>query len=291
MAKKQYTAAQKKAYAKRMAKKRKGGYKRRYTGNQIISRPLLPQTQKVSMRYVTRFTIDPKAIASGALDISNTISTYGLSWNNMNKIDQTSHSAHSAMDGMVNHQPRMYDQYGLFYDRCTAIGAKAKLTFSCMERVIGLQTKDHTGSVTGTLDTIADPLPCYVGYIKSTYADDAVVAEKFDNMLEKNELVYRQLVDQDKPQTLYAKWSLNKEPSRKYSLQLEPHQMQDDWGAPFNTDLIISQIRHLHLFAHPMSTQETRSGHTGFADPGPVDVCVEMDIICLLSDRKEVAKS
>ena len=287
-----YTAAQKRAYAKRMRNRKSKPYKKRYnTGNMIISRPLLPQTQKVALRYVTRVQINPTSIESGAADTSHAITTYNLSWNNLNDIDQSSVAVASAMEGIRNHQPRMYDQYAQFYNKITAIGGKAKMTFLAQDRVVALQTKDHLGHVTGTLDTICDPLPCYVGYLNAQWADDANPTAKFDDLLEKKEIRYKKLVDQDKPQTLYAKWSLNKEPSRKYSLQLESHQMQDDWGAEFNHDLISTQMRHLHLFAHPMSTQETRSGVSGFKDPEPVDVTVEMDIICILSDRKEVQKS
>lgn len=288
-----YTAAQKKAYARRMAKRKgkKNYKKKKYTGNMLISKPLLPQTQKVMLRYVTRVQLNPTAIESGAADTANHVTTYALSWNNLNDIDQTSVALTHNMEGARNHQPRMYDQYGSFYNKITAIGAKAKLTFACHERVVGLQTKGPTGTVTGTIDTICDPLPCYVGYLNSQWADNSAVSAKFDDLLEKREIVYRKLVDQDKPQSLVAKWSLNKEPSRRYSLQLESHQMQDDWGAAFNQDLVSTQMRHLHLFAHPMSVQETRSGHSGFKDPEPIDVCVEMDIICVLSDRKEVTQS
>lgn len=257
----------------------------------IISRPLLPQTQKVAMRYVTRVQLNPVAIESGAADTSHAVNTYSLSWNNLNDIDQSSVAVASAMEGSRNHQPRMYDQYAQFYNKITAIGAKAKITFLAQDRVVSLLTKDHLGHTTGTLDTIADPLPCYVGYLNSQWADNAAVNAKFDDLLEKKEIRYKKLVDQDKPQTLYAKWSLNKEPSRRYSLQLEAHQMQDDWGAAFNSDLVSTQMRHLHLFAHPISTQETRSGLAGFKDPEPVDICIEMDFICILSDRKEVQKS
>lgn len=284
----------KKPYKKKSYKRR---YKKKYTGNMIISRPLLPQTQKVGLRYVTRFQINPVEIASGAADTSHAINTYTLSWNNLNDIDRTSVSAQSGMEGMRNHQPRMYDQYSTFYNKITAIGAKAKITFLAQDRVVGLQTRGPhsvthpSGEVTGTLDTICDPLPTYVGYLNSQWADNHNVAAKFDDLLEKKEIVYKKLVDQDRPQTMYAKWSLNKEPSRKYSLQLESHQMQDDWGAEFDVNLISTQMRHLHLFAHPMSTQELRNGHNGFSDPEPVDVCVEMDIIAVLSDRKEVSKS
>lgn len=257
-----------------------------------ISRPLLPQTQKVGMRYTTRFTIDPAAIKSDLHDAANLIQTYSLAWNNLYDVDQTSNALFHAMEGSRNHQPRMYDQYATFYDMNTVIGAKAKITFTAMERIVATQTKNAAGAVTGSIDNICDPLPCYVGYLNSSFADNSAVSVKIDDVIEQKQAVVRKLVSQDKPVTLNAKWSINKEPSRRYDLELETGQSPGyGWGTPFGHDLVHTYMRHLHLFAHPLSTQETRSGHTGFDNPGPVDVAVEMDFICVLSGRKDVAKS
>lgn len=279
---------------------KKKEYKKRYrkkwnnSSNMIISRPLLPQTQKVGMRYTTRIQINPNAVESGAADSAHTVQTYSLSWNNLNDIDQTSVAVTHAMDGARNHQPRMYDEYAVFYNKITAIGAKAKFTFLNSDRVITQYMRNEHGVVTGSLDHVVGPIPCYVGYLNSQYADNSAVSEKFDNLNEKNEIRYKRLCNPDKPVSMTAKWSLNKEPSRKYGLQLESSQMSDDWGSQFNHDLVATQRRYIHLFAHPITTQEHRSGlttDTSFKDPEVIDVQVEMDIICVLSDRKEVSQS
>jgi len=293
-----YTAAQKRAYAKRMAKKkgpRKYNRKRRNnTSQMVISRPLLPQTQKVSMRYTTRCTITPATIASDLTDAANNVALQTFVWNNMNDPDYT-HGAtyvNTHADGALNHQPRMYDQYGAFYNKCTCIGAKAKITFLARDRLINAphtEPSDDSGHTTVlTQQIIAPPKPCYVGYLKSTHADNASPSEKYDNLNEKKEIVSRMLIDPDKPVTMYAKWSLNKEPSRRYNLQLENAQMADDWGALFNQDLIVTQRRYLHLFAHPCSVQETGTVSGAVT---PIDVSVEMEYIVILSDRKEVGQS
>lgn len=296
-----YTAAQKRAYARRMAKMKKGKYKKknyrkkRNTGNMVISRPLLPQTQKVSMRYTTRCIITPSTIASDLTDTAGNIAIQSFSWNNLNDPDYT-HGAtfvNSHADGALNHQPRMYDQYAAFYNKCTAIGAKAKMTFLARDRLINAPHTEptgdgSTGSVILLQNILAPPKPCYVGYLKSQFADNSQVNEKYDELNEKREIVSKMLIDPDKPVTMYAKWSLNKEPSRRYQLQLENAQQSDDWGAQFQHDLVASQRRFLHLFAHPCSVQETGvvSGPVT-----PVDVAVEIEYICVLSDRKEVGQS
>lgn len=300
-----YTAAQKKAYAKKMAKMRgkkkyKKNYKKRYnTSSMVISKPLLPQTQKVALRYTTRCTITPATIASDLTDAANNVALQTFIWNNMNDPDYTHGSTfvNSHADGALNHQPRMYDQYGAFYNKITCIGAKAKITFLARDRLINAPHTEpdpnnddmgHSDTVTLTSQIIAPPKPCYVGYFKSTHADNASPSEKYDNLNEKKEIVQRMLIDPDKPVTMYAKWSLNKEPSRKYNLQLENAQMADDWGALFNQDLIVTQRRYLHLFAHPCSVQETGTVSGAVT---PIDVAVEMEYICILSDRKEVQQS
>ena len=294
-----------KYYRKKNPKKRKQ-YKKKYvkkkrynTSNMVISRPLLPQTQKVSMRYTTRLAITPATIASDLTDTAGNVALQTFIWNNLNDPDYTHGITYtnSHADGALNHQPRMYDQYGAFYNKITCIGAKAKITFLARDRLINAPHTEpdpnnddvgHGDTVTLTGQILAPPKPCYVGFLKSTHADNATPAEKYDELNEKREIVQRMLIDPDKPVTMTAKWSLNKEPSRRYGLQLENAQMADDWGALFNHDLIVTQRRYLHLFAHPCSVQETGTVSGAVT---PIDVAVEMEYICILSDRKEVGQS
>lgn len=288
---KNYTAAQKKAYAKRMAKKKKNyrnnkRYKyKKHSSNMVISRPLLPQTQLVSMRYTTRNIIQPSQIASDITDVASAVGLHTFHWNNLFDPDYTSSQApNHSMDGARNHQPRMFDQYSTFYNKQTVIGAKAKITFMAVDRAVDA---DPTADVNFQF---IEPQPLFVGYLKSQYADEAQPAERFDDLDESKSIVYKRMVDPNKPQVFTAKWSLNKEPSRKSKLQLEASQMSDDWGADFAHDLISTQRRYLHLFAHPISVQETHS-RINEGTPTPVDFHIEMEFITLLSDRKDVGQS
>lgn len=272
----------KKPYKKRTYKRK--SYRRRNTGNYVISRPLLPQTQKVSMRYTTRVKIQPAQIMSDITDAGSSVSVYTMIWNNLHDPDYTSQAVQHGMDGARNHQPRMFDQYGAFYNKQTCIGAKAKITFLAVDRAVDSDPGSDVNF------QFMEPQPVFVGYLKSQYADDAMPSVKFDDLDESKSIVYRRLVDPNRPLTMTAKWSLNKEPSRKSRLQLEASQQEDDWGADFSHDLVSTQRRYLHLFAHPISTQETHS-QINEGTPTPIDVHIEMEFITLLSDRKDVHQS
>lgn len=275
--------------------------RRRTTGYELISRPLLPQTQKVGMRYTTRVKLNPPAIKSGNLEAANNLQLYTLAWNNLNDIDQMSvQQVHHTMDGARNHQPIMYDQFKQFYDKNTVIGARARITFSAQDRMVmtpiygpvssanPVHVAQGFGDITGYQEKVCDPIPCYVGFLNAQYADDKQPAVKLDEVMEKREARYRMLVDQNKPAVFNTKWSINKEPTRRNNLELESGLYPGSgWGALFEQDVIHTQMRHLHLFAHPVSTKEV----AGFTDPGEIDVSVEMDFIVVLSDRKEIAQS
>jgi hypothetical protein len=284
---KKYTAAQKRAYAKRMAKmnkKKSNNRKKAYSGGLVISRPLLPQTQLVSMRYTTRNVIQPAQIMSDITDSAGSVGIHTMHWNNLYDPDYTSSTTSHHMDGARNHQPRMFDQYGAFYNKQTVIGAKAKITFMAVDRAV-----DSDPGADVNFQFI-EPQPLFVGYLKSQYADDAAPSKKFDDLDESKSIVYKRLVDPNKPATFTAKWSLNKEPSRRSRLQLEASQQEDDWGADFSHDIISTQRRYFHIFAHPISVQETHSS-INEGTPTPVDVHIEMEFITLLSDRKDVSQS
>ncbi len=172
--------------------KNKRRYNKKYSSNMLISRPLLPQTQKVSMRYTTRLTIQPATIASDLTDAANNVALQTMIWNNLNDPDYTHGSTYvnSHADGALNHQPRMYDQYGAFYNKVTCIGAKAKITFLARDRLINAPHTEpdpnnddlgHGDTVTLTSQILAPPKPCYVGYLKSTHADNASPTEHYDD--------------------------------------------------------------------------------------------------------------
>jgi len=284
----------KSGYRKKSKKKpsnKKKYTNRKYSGNMVISRPLLPQTQKVGMRYTTRFRIDPPATvpaSSTGVGTASDFQKHSFIWNNLNDPDYTSITATHGHDGARNHQPLMYDQFGMFYDMMTVIGAKAKITFMAQERVINTHVYGVDGTtVTGQTQVIADPIPTYVGFLNSEYADDSAPAVNFDEATERKALRYKRLVDQNKPVTMYAKWSINKEPARKTNLMVEQHQYPETWGAGFGHDVDSFNKRYLHIVAHPA----TLNSNTGFKDPAPIDVQIEFDYIVLLSDRKDIGQS
>ena len=275
-------------------------YRKRYnrnTSNMIISRPLLPQTQKVCLKYFTRIQIDPVAVKSLSTNTADPMAFHKFAFNDPFDIDKThnvgSTAGHIASnnleDGARDHQPRMYDQYSAFYEKITCLGAKVKATFSNSNRIT-LVTQDIVTSGTPAVHTetientrVVEPLPCYVGYMNSQWYDEAVCAERYDDAREKGELRYRKLIDSDKPQTLVAKWSIKKDPVYKSQLPLHTsHEAPENFGAPFGASP--TNLRFCHLFAHPITTANGQN-------PAPIDVEVEISQICLLTGRKEIGQS
>ena len=281
---------------RKYANRRKRNY-RRSTASMIISKPLLPQTQKVCLKYFTRIQIDPVAVHSLATQTALPMAFHKFAFNDPFDIDKTHNAGSSAAhiatnnleDGARDHQPRMYDQYSAFYEKITCLGAKVKATFSNSNRVT-LVTQDtvHSGTPSAHTETInntrvVEPLPCYVGYMNSQWYDEAVCAERYDDAREKGEMRYRKLIDSDKPQTLVAKWSINKDPVYKSQLPLHTsHEAPENFGAQFGASPV--NLRFCHLFAHPITTANGQ-------DPAPIDVEVEISQICLLTGRKEIAQS
>ena len=275
---------------------RKRNY-RRSTAQMVISRPLLPMVQKVCLKYYTRFHIDPLPIQSGATATAHNLPIHTFAWNDAYDIDKT-HSLTLGLagattgrqqDGAPDHQPRMYDEYGQFYDKITVIGAKANITFSNANRtmltstdtVTNLSTGAHTESISSSREV--EPLPSFVGLLNSQYNDKAVVADKWDNLREKNEVRFRRLQDHDNPVRMTAKWSLKKDNVYRSKLPLmtdaeAPENYTAEWNhSPHN-------LRFLHLFACPITVSNS-------SNPAPIDVEVEISQICLLSDRKDIAQS
>lgn len=266
-------------FSKRKTKKMVRYKRRRRTRNLVISRPLLPSTQKVLLKYYTRFTIDPAAASS---TMASAMSHHTLAFNDTYDVDKTyshapstiGHSTGRLEDGAGDHQPRMYDQYSQFYDKITVLGAKANIVFSN-------STNQTVTNSTGL--TAIDATPCFVGFGNAAHYDQAIFSNRWDDLREKNEVRFRRLVDKDKPQKLIAKWSLKRDKTFKSSLSLNtsdeaPENFTAQFGhSPHN-------LRFLHIFAHPISI-------INGTDPGKVDVEVELSQICLLSARKDIAQS
>lgn len=276
-------------------KKPSKNYKKykRSTSNMIISRPLLPETQKVCLKYYTRVHIDPVMVKSAANQTANNMAMYTFAFNDPYDPDKSQSIAQAALgvttghlqDGQPDHQPRMYDQYSSFYEKITVLGAKADICFSNSGRQSITTTVNQTlGSQHGTMTDreFVEPLPSYVGYLNSQWYDEPVATVRWDDVREKNEVRYRRLVDHDKPQKITAKWSLNKDKGYKSQLGLDKHEAPENFTSDFGHSP--SNLRFLHLFAHPVTVTNT-------FDPQPIDVEVEISQICLLSGRKEIVQS
>lgn len=283
----------KKGYRKKKKQYKKQNKRRQYNNSSrmIISKPLLPETQKVLMRYSTRVQIIPQHVNSGALETAANVSIHTFNWNNLFDPDYTTtviQSMTERNDGAWDHQPRMYDQYSVFYDRLTCIGAKAKVCFSANNRSVTTIGNNTDGGV--SYGMITDPKPMYVGFLNANYYDEAVVHQKFDSLNEKKQITYKRLLTQDKPQYFTAKWSINKEPTRKNNLITAGGETKADWGHGFGENGPHTQnARYFHLFAHPVTLNEVTPD--GNATQPPIDVQVDMEYIVILSDRKEVVQS
>lgn len=287
-----YNKSKKLQYKKKSQYKKNQYYKRnKYSGDMIVSRPLLPETQKVMMRYSTRIQIVPAQINSGYADTASNVSIHSIHWNNLFDPDYSTGSLDQMTrhnDGAWDHQPRMYDQYSAFYDRITCIGAKANLCFSANNRLLNNLLPTTTGSY--KTSQIVDPKPMFVGYLNSNWYDTQNPVQKFDSLNEKKEIRYKRLLTQDKPQCLTAKWSINKEPTRRNNLVTKDGETKGDWGHGFAVNGPHTQnTRYLHMFVHPISLNEGTAD--GNAVQPPVDVQVDIEYIAILSDRKEVVQS
>lgn len=289
-------------YSKKTSKKKyspkKRIYKKKYvrkynTSNMIISKPLLPETQKVCLKYYTRIHIDPKMVKSGAGQTANNMATYTFAWNDAYDIDKSQSLAQAALgvttghlqDGQPDHQPRMYDQYGSFYEKITVLGAKANICFSNSGRQSITTTVNQTmGSEHGTMTDreFVEPLPSYVGFLNSQWYDEPLASVRWDDVREKHEVRFKRLVDHDKPCKLIAKWSLKKDKGYRTQLGLDKHEAPENFTSDFGHSP--TNLRFLHLFAHPITVTNT-------FDPQPIDVEIEISQICLLSGRREIAQS
>lgn len=293
MAKKKYTAAQKKAYAKRMRNKKRRGNKKPFLAYPKVNAPLMPKTQLVKLKYTTRIQLDPAAVASSQVhDASATdMAHHTFVLNCINDPDYTStitNSLQHDLDGARNHQPRMHDQYANFYNYNTVVSAKVKLDFITRQHIFNYTTAHTagTGPVVTSMPVLKDPEPCVIGYLDDEYDRNSSISVKLDNIMEKNQCKYRKTKQRPNTYKMTKYWSLRKDPMYKTELTQASGQGSDvSWGSTFGSGVSgTANARYLHIFAHPLTT-------TDDIDPAPIDVLVQMEQIVLLSDQKDIAQS
>lgn len=270
--------AGKRKYRKRKGnKKYKGNSRYQPSQNLVIGRPLLPETQKVMMRYSTRIQIDPTTIRSGVGESASNPTFYTFSANNLNDPDVSSTAVTTTGDGALNHQPRMYDDYMRLYGKATVLGSKINTNWHAMNAIQFIGTGEAQTTV------LKEPSASYCGLYKmNEFGAVATPVERFDDLLEQNKLIFRRMKDHDKSLSISQGWSLTKDKGyiqSKAGLILSTAQNpQDEWGAPFNTDIGGSAKRYFNLLCHPMSTLDN-------INPAPLHVEVSIDYIVLLSGR------
>lgn len=276
-----------KGYRRKPAKKRRAKKKSwaptKSFGNP--NTPLMPDTRLVKMRYTTRFEIDPAQVASGNTDVSPAIKLHTLYANMLNDTDYTSSSINPVADGAPNHQPRMYDQWHLFYEFSTVVGSRIKIKALPQRRI---QLEKGTATTDPVIPVVVYD-PVYVGILKNrrhvTDAHSPVV--KFDDVMEKRMANIRLLKGGNQggqPVTFNSGWSLKKEPSRKTDIRTKNAEDNTTWGSPAGLDIPSNNQRFYHIFAHAGSMTDDE-------DPSPVTFEVTMDYMVLLSDLKDVAQS
>lgn len=280
-----YTKKQRAAYAKRNKKKNlKGSSRFQPSRKLVIGRPLLPETQKVMMRYSTRISINPTALRSGVGESASNPTIYTFSANNLNDPDVTSVSVTTTGDGALNHQPRMYDEYMRLYGKATVLGSKINTNWHAVVATAVIGSGDTATAA------VFEPAACYCGLYKvDEFGAIETPTERFDDLLEQNKLSpLRRFKDHNKPCRMSQGWSLTKDKAYRQTqsgLIINTAQnTQGEWGAPLNTNIIGSAKRYFNLMCHPMGTQDN-------IDPAPLYVEVSIDYIVLLSGRTDPGQS
>ena len=288
--KKQYTAAQKKAYAKRMAKKRQRSRKP-ILSHPKVNAPLMPKSKLVKLKYTTRIQLDPAAIASSQAHdhTAANVAIHTFILNDIFDPDVTSTTINSLqhdLDGARDHQPRMHDQYSTFYNYNTVVGAKLRADFITREKAILINTNHGSGdSAVTAIPCIKQPEPCVIGYLDDEFEQDTSPSVKLDDILEKNQCKYKKTKNRPGTYTMTKYWSIRKDPLYKTELvQKTSHGSDVGWGSTFGSQISANQKRHLHLFAHGLTTTDN-------VDPLPIDVLVSLEQVVLLSDLKDIGQS
>lgn len=281
-----------------MAKKNNKNYKnKKKNGNgskpfqvsarQRVNWPLMPETRLAKVKYTTRIRIDPPKVNAGTGETANDMAIHTFVLNSMYSPDYTTGSTtfHSK-SGAPKHQPRMYDQWSAFYEYATVVGAKVNMAF-CNKQHVQNYTTTHTGSsnVVTAMPVTLLPLPCVIGYLKNEYDTTVSPSVKLDDVLEKNQIVYKKTKNQSGMYYLTKKWSLKQDPLYKTELIQRPSGGSDvSWGASFGSDVDTNNRRYLHIVVNPLTTHDDD-------DPLPFDVLVELEQIVLLSNLRDIAQS
>lgn len=254
---------------------------------QKIGYPLMPKTRLAKLNYVTRFQIDPLDVKAGGTETANNMAIHTLNVNSLYDIDYTATNVTGASrDGAPNHQPRMYDQWGLFYDYMTVLSAKTKICFTTKDKSVMTNTLDANGSTNGAIPVHKNPEPCFIGHlIGGEYDTQTSPGVRLDDVLEKKELRYHKTNNRPASYYLTHYWSLKKDPLYKTELvQREAGGSDVDWGAEYAHNVGVHNRRYLHIVAHPVTVENDEN-------PLPIDVFVEVSQIVLMSGLKDIPQS
>ena len=275
--------AKKKYNRKKKTRTRKQFQTRRQSS---VNWPLMPETRLAKVNYTTRIQIDPPQVKAGAAETANNMAIHTFVLNSMYNPDYTTAAtvAHSK-SGAPKHQPRMYDQWSTFYEYATVVGAKVRMAFTTKQHIQNFATTHTQGGTLTGIPVVREPYPVAIGFLKPEYERNKTPAMRFDDALEKKEIVMRKTRNKAGTYHMTAKWSLKQDPLYKTEL----HQSNDNgsdvsWGASFGTDVSENNRRYLHIFTNPLTTVDDE-------DPMPIDILVQLEQIILLSNLRDVAQS
>ena len=266
---------------KKPVNKKKRAYRQSYAISKITA-PLMPKTRLCMMNYVQRFRLDPASIKAGNSDVTNSTMPYRtFTLNNLKDHDEQTSGlgAASAMnDEFANHQPRGYDQWGTHYNNMTVLSAKTSIEMR--NRYITSTDANH-----GPMIVPPEPVAC--GYLTSHFnkIDHAtVLSNKFNDLLEQKQCVYRELNDDRHKAKLTHMWQLKKEPTHRKNLNMETTTSDYAWGSMYDQDINQANKRFLHLFVSPLGIKDN-------LDPTPIDFTVQISTVVLLSNRNDMSRS
>lgn len=266
---------------------KKQAYRNSYAISKITA-PLMPKTRLCMMKYIQRFQLDPAQINAdnGATGHTGDTTCSTLPYrtftiNNLKDFDEMTSGVGgpSVMnDQFANHQPRSYDEWGTHYNNMTVLSAKT--TIEARNRyAIQVDTNGHSYS--------KPPEPVAVGYLTSHFNKTnhaGVAGVKFNDLLEQNQITYRELNDDRQKVKLTHMWQLKKEPTHRKNLNMETTTSDYAWGAMYDQDINSANKRYLHITASPL-------GITDNLDPKPIDFVVQISVVVLLSNRNEIGRS
>ncbi len=202
----------------------------------VASNPV-PAQKKVQLKYVEQIVLDAPASGVAALHLFRA--------NGMFDPDLTG----------GGHQPKAFDQWMVFYDRFTVIGAKIKVTYATTT------TTAATGNIICGL------------YLNSDTVSSTVSTFLLEEKLNKSVVIGP--IDGGKPMaTLRSTFSAPKFFGRKNMIG------DIDFSGDTSTDP--GELAFFQIWVAAL----------GLADnPGPVDMIVEINYLAVLTERKTLAQS